>query len=96
MSGFEVNYEASQRMTRDHRGIAEDIEGLADSMATDLDGGEGSEFILNGLASLATAAGEVATVNRAAAAILVDMVDLVQGVDGEAEGDFRELEATVE
>ena len=93
---FEVNYRASQEMTREHRAIADDIDALAATMPEGLDGGEGTEFILNGMAALATGAGQLSQVNRAAALRLSTMVDRVQGVDDDAEGDFRTLEKAVE
>ena len=96
MGDYTVNYDASQRMSGDHVEVAEDIEDLASTVVTSLDGGEGTEFILNGLAAISEAAGEVAQVNRSAADRLRVMVDRVKGVDADAESDFRDLERTID
>ena len=93
---FQASYDASQRMARVHTDIAADVDDLAGTMPTSLDGGEGTEFILNALAAIADATGQVSQVNQSAAGRLRDMVDLVRGVDASAEGDFRELEKQVD
>ena len=95
MGDFELQYDAALTMARKHDDITEDISGHADSLVTSLDGGEGAEFILNALAALGVAAGELAQVNSSAAAGLRTTVDRTRGIDATAEQDFRDLEEDV-
>ncbi|MGL5817748.1 MAG: hypothetical protein ACRCYR_09320 [Phycicoccus sp.] len=95
MGDFQLQYDAALDMSRQHDAIADDVDGHATSLVTSLDGGEGSEFILNALAALGTAAGELGQVNTAAAQLLRRMVDVNRGIDEGVEQNFRELEREI-
>ena len=95
MGDFQLQYDTAIDMAKKHETNADDIEGHSSSLVTSLDGGEGAPFILAALSNLATASGQVATVNDAAGALLRKVVDVNKGVDDEVEGDFRSLEEEI-
>lgn len=95
MGDFKLEYDTALRMATKHEGIADDIDGHAKTIATSLDGGEGAEFILNALAALGVAAGQVSQVNNSAGTRLRTTVDVNKGVDDAADDDFRSLEKEI-
>lgn len=95
MGDFRLQYDAAIAMARKHEAIVDDVNTHAESMATSLDGGEGGEFVLNALAALGEAAGQLSQVNATAAVILRRTVDLTKGIDEDAEQDFRGLEKEI-
>ncbi|MGL5850865.1 MAG: hypothetical protein ACRCZD_08815 [Phycicoccus sp.] len=95
MGDFQLQYDAALDMARQHDAIADDVDGQASGLVTSLDGGEGSEFILNALAALGTAAGELSQVNASAAQVLRRTVDVNRGIDEGVEQDFRDLEEEI-
>lgn len=95
MGDFRLQYDTALGMARSHEGIVDDVDGHARTMVTSLDGGEGGEFVLNALAALAEAAGQLSQVNAGAAVVLRRTVDLTRGIDEDAEQDFRELEKEI-
>jgi hypothetical protein len=92
---FQYQFDQCQQIAKAHDRIADDIDALAQTLPTSLDGGEGSEFILNGLAAIATAMGQLSAVQRSAATRLRTAVDIHKGIEDNVDDDFRALEEKV-
>ena len=81
MGDFQYQFDRCQQLAKDHDSIAKDIDAHAETLVTSLDGGEGAEFILNGLAALGTAMGQLSAVHK--------------GIEDQVDDDFRALERQV-
>lgn len=95
MGDFQYQFDRCQQLAKDHDSIAKDIDAHAETLVTSLDGGEGAEFILNGLAALGTAMGQLSAVQSSAAVRLRNAVDVHKGIEDQVDDDFRALERQV-
>ena len=91
MSDYQVAYDAAQEISRLHGRAHEELEAMAQTMPTDIDGGAGADLLLSILAPIAADAGSLAGIQNDASERMKTTVDLYQGIEEDAEEAFEKM-----
>lgn len=95
MTNLQVDYDIAQSISSDLRAAKTDLEEDESTMPSDVDGGDGTEYILNMIAQLAEEAGIIAQASELGASKMSTGIDLVSGVDESVAAELREMEGNI-
>ncbi|EPH02726.1 hypothetical protein HMPREF1531_02037 [Propionibacterium sp. oral taxon 192 str. F0372] len=91
MSDYAVEFDAAMAMSAQHAESRDALDAFGASAPTDVDGGDGTAYLLSMLAGINRDTGALVDILNTAAHQMAVTVDLYRGVEEEAEQVFRDL-----